>query len=331
MQAWALHRTNNLTVTFGERVGRAAVFAREGSFMELALKIGVGFATAGRRDILTEALRELSRQTRLPDGVIICPASDKDYDPEPASKLPFPILVAKGPRGLTAQRNAILDVARGFTILVFFDDDFFPAPSYLAELELCLAAQPDIVALSGRVIADGVTGPGLTIAEARAAVAEFKQPAAAADPPLTDQYNAYGCNMALRLAPVQANGLRFDENLPLYSWLEDVDFCRRLASQGRIAKNARMIGVHLGVKGGRTSGVRFGYSQVANPLYLWRKGSFRVDLALGQMGRNLLSNFGKLVRPEPWIDRRGRARGNALAFFDLLRGRLHPKRILELD
>jgi hypothetical protein len=38
----------------------------------------------------------------------------------------------------------------------------------------------------------------------------------------------------------------------------------------------------------------------------------------------------RALRPEPWVDRRGRARGNWLAMFDLLRGRVVPERILEL-
>jgi hypothetical protein len=33
---------------------------------------------------------------------------------------------------------------------------------------------------------------------------------------------------------------------------------------------------------------------------------------------------------ETWVDRRGRLFGNALGFADLIRGRLDPKRILEL-
>jgi GT2 family glycosyltransferase len=136
--------------------------------------------------------------------------------------------------------------------------------------------------------------------------------------------------MALRLAPIRAHGLRFDENLPLYGWAEDVDFCRQLAAHGSVVENARMAGVHLGVKGGRTSGVRFGYSQIANPYYLWRKGTTHPSGALRQVARNVLSNFMKSIRPEPWIDRRGRAFGNVLGFADLLRGRLHPRRILEL-
>lgn len=296
--------------------------------MHTCFKIAVGIATAGRREILAEALRELACQTRPPDEVFVCPADEKDFDEAQAAELPFPIFVVRGPRGLPAQRNAILDAVRDSTVLVFFDDDFFASPSYLFELERCFGAQPDVVAMTGRVIADGVTGPGLEVASARATLGSFEFPPG--DQPLTEVYNAYGCNMAVRLADVHSHGLRFDENLPLYGWLEDVDFCRQLAPYGRIVRNDRMIGVHLGSKGGRTSGVRFGYSQIANPLYLWRKGTFRLDRALLQMSRNILANFGNVIRPEPWVDRRGRVLGNALGFLDLVRGRLHPRGILDL-
>lgn len=297
--------------------------------MRSLLKISVGIATAGRREILAETLRELSHQTRLPDCVFVCPAAEKDCDSTQAAELPCPVLVVRGRRGLSAQRNAVLDAAQGFDVLVFFDDDFFAAPSYLGELEQSFAAQPAIVAMSGQVIADGVTGPGMKVASARAILDSFREPPG--DQILTNLYNVYGCNMAVRLAPVHAHGVRFDEKLPLYGWLEDVDFSRQLARYGRIVKNRRMVGVHLGTKGGRVSGVRFGYSQIANPLYLWRKGTFRLDLALRQMSRNLLANFAKVIRPEPWVDRRGRVVGNMLGFLDLIRGRLHPTRILDFD
>jgi GT2 family glycosyltransferase len=297
--------------------------------MRSFFKIAVGIATAGRRDILAEALRALSRQTRLPDCLFVCPADENDCDATQAAELPFPLLVIKGPRGLPAQRNAILDATRDFDIVVFFDDDFIAATSYIAELELCFVAQPTVVAMSGWVIADGVTGKGLDVAEARAILNSFDQSAVAQT--LTDLYNAYGCNMAVRLTPVHAHGLRFDENLPLYGWLEDVDFSRRVAPYGRIVKNWRMKGVHLGNKRGRTSGVRLGYSQVANPIYLLSKGTVSLNFAFIQLSRNLLANFAKVIRPEPWVDRHGRVFGNVLGFFDLVRGRLHPTRIFDLD
>jgi GT2 family glycosyltransferase len=296
--------------------------------MRSGLRIAVGIATANRPLILAEALIELTRQKRLPEALFICPAAATDFDASRSGQLPFPVHVVEGSRGLTAQRNAILDAAADFDILMFFDDDFLAEPFYLAEVEDCFAANDLIVAATGHVIADGIIGPGLDLAAARAILAAHKLPKTAS--PLLKRFTAYGCNMAVRLEPVHAHGLRFDENLPLYGWAEDVDFCRQLAVYGSIVLNMRMTGVHLGVKGGRTSGIRFGYSQIANPYYLWRKGTTRAGGALRQVVRNVGANFMKSIWPEPWVDRRGRAYGNALGFADFLRGRLHPKRILEL-
>ena len=35
-------------------------------------------------------------------------------------------------------------------------------------------------------------------------------------------------------------------------------------------------------------------------------------------------------RPEPYVDRRGRLRGNMLAMLDLIRKRMAPERVLDL-
>jgi GT2 family glycosyltransferase len=296
--------------------------------MAHSLKVAVGIATAGRREILSKTLNELARQTQGPDTVFVCPATDEDFDFVQGAALPFTLRIVNGQRGSCAQRNAILGAADGFDIIVFFDDDFLASYEFLAEVTDCFAADPSIVVATGQVIEDGIKGPGIDVVAAQASLAAYQLGASRTES--KEQYNAYGCNMAIRLAPIQALSLRFDENLPLYGWLEDVDFCRRLACCGRIVKNERMIGIHLGHKGGRSGGLRLGYSQVANPVYLWRKGTYRFDLAFRQMGRNIAANFLKFIRPEPWIDRRGRAKGNLLALLDLMLGRLDPRRILDL-
>ena len=89
--------------------------------------------------------------------------------------------------------------------------------------------------------------------------------------------------------------------------------------------------MHLGVKLGRNSGVRLGYSQVANPLYLSGKRSgYPFRRALSHIARNMAMNVLRSTWPEPYVDRRGRLLGNLLALRDLVRGCMVPERILEL-
>jgi hypothetical protein len=123
---------------------------------------------------------------------------------------------------------------------------------------------------------------------------------------------------------------RFDERLPLYGWQEDIDFAARLRPRGRLAATHAFAGVHCGIKTARAPGLPVGYAQVANPLYLARKGTMRAAYSLRLVARNLAANHLKSLGPEPWIDRRGRAAGNRLALRHALFGTLDPTHILEL-
>lgn len=288
------------------------------------MRLVVGIATVGRPSLLRAVIDELSRQTRLADRIVVCaPAPDDVAGIAPD----LSVDVVIGSRGLTRQRNAIIERVPSCDILQFFDDDFIPAPTYLAEVERVFATSPDVVMATGSLVADGIIGPGIEIGEARERLA-----ADAADGPGTVEpvANGYGCNMAVRLAAVRAMQCRFDERLPLYGWLEDVDFSRQLARQGRIVRLSAARGVHLGVKQGRQSGVRLGYSQIANPIYLSRKGTCPWPRTLRQMGRNMAMNLARTLHPEPYVDRAGRVVGNLKAVRDLITGRLDPQRILEL-
>jgi hypothetical protein len=291
------------------------------------LSIAVAIATAGRRETLTPVLGEIASQRCLPDHITICPAKAEDADRAALSRLPFAIDYATGPVGLCAQRNALMRLLADVDIILFLDDDFVMGPHYIEECVALFTRHPDIVMTTGAVIADGISGPGLELADVHAALAGDTLPA---QDDLRDVHNGYGCNMAIRMAPVRAHSLWFDERLPFYGWLEDVDFSRRLAEHGRIVRSERCRGVHMGVKRGRSPGIRLGYSQVANPYYMWRKGSLSARFASIQMTRNLLANFGRLLKPEPWVDRGGRARGNLLAMGDIVRGRVDPQRICEI-
>lgn len=291
------------------------------------LSIDVGIATASRPAVLADTIDWLLAQERPPETLLVCPAGPSDVD---VARLPsrLPHRVVSGDRGLTAQRNALIEASRA-DIMLFLDDDFLPAPDFLAETELLFASDPSIVVATGSVLADGILTAGLDFQQAQRIV--LAAGANRGGEP-EDVYNAYGCNMAVRLAPVREHGLRFDTALPLYGWLEDVDFSRQLAPYGRIVKSARLRGVHLGTKrSGRSPGKRLGYSQIANPVYLARKGTLSWPRAFSQISRNLMANFVRSPRPEPWVDRKGRLSGNVRALAELTTGRLEPSRIHDID
>lgn len=294
----------------------------------MCLKIAVAIATAGRPKISADTVGHLRRQLRQPDELLICPARSGDFDAACLQDFPAPARIVSGPVGSSAQRNALLD-ATDADIVVFFDDDFLPADDYLAEAERLFLCHPGIVVATGKVLADGILGPGIEFDAAARLLAQ--SPPGTEPGRIVPTYNGYGCNMAVRMAPVRAHRIRFDERLPLYAWLEDVDFSRQLALHGDVVCATRLRGVHLGTKrAGRTSGRRLGYSQVANPLYLARKGTMAWGKALAHVGRNLLANVLRSPVPEPWVDRRGRLAGNAMALLDTLKGSAVPERVLHL-
>jgi GT2 family glycosyltransferase len=290
------------------------------------MRLAIGIATRGRAPILGEVLADLSRQTRQPDRIVVCHVDANDVADLPARFPDVTFIIA--PAGLPRQRNAILDAVTDCDAVLFLDDDFLPLPDYLAATEAAFAAHADCVVTTGTVIADGAKGPGITVEEGRAILAADQAPV---DPrAVAPHFNGYGCNMALRLAPLRAHALRFDENLPLYGWYEDLDLTRRLGEHGKILRLAGARGVHLGTKSGRVPGTKLGYSQVANSIYLARKGSYPWNRALRSVARHIAMNAARAPFPEPHVDRAGRLRGNLVALGDMLRGRMHPMRVLEL-
>ncbi|MEM6945875.1 MAG: glycosyltransferase family 2 protein [Pseudomonadota bacterium] len=290
----------------------------------------VGIATTGRAETLTRVIRHMDALEPPPQRIMLSVIRPLDLEGVATERVPLEVIVTERP-GASGQRNDILERAPEGSVIVFFDDDFVPAESYLGAVGTLMATRPDVVMVTGTVLADGILGPGLAIEDADAILREDRadaQSASEIDP--IPVHNGYGCNMAVRRDAAAGAGIRFDERLPLYSWLEDVDFSRRLALHGSILRSAEARGVHLGVKSGRTPGLRLGYSQVINPLYLWRKGTFAGWRALRQVGRNIAANAWRSARPEPWVDRLGRLRGNLLGLAHALTGRLDPEHAAKL-
>ncbi|MCJ2188388.1 glycosyltransferase family 2 protein [Novosphingobium beihaiensis] len=285
------------------------------------MRLHVVFATLNRAELLTKTVDRLADQIRQPDGIVIsatCPADVLGLE----TARPDTHVLLSG-KGLCKQRNRALDYLAGNTdIVVFFDDDFVPHKDYLAEIERLFVLEPDVAGATGDLLDDGIHGDEIAFEDA---VERLDSHGLAQDDSWRSRQALYGCNMAIRMSC--AEGLQFDEALPLYGWQEDIDYTYQLGQRGRMVSGPRLTGIHLGTRSARTPGKRLGYSQVANLVHMWRKGTMQPRLGQRLMLQNLTSNAARSLFPEPHIDRRGRLTGNLMAIGDLMRGRIDPRRV----
>ena len=284
----------------------------------------VGIASAGRAALLATVLADLERQTVTDFAGVVSVPDSKSL---PAGGVPERWAIVTNTRGLAAQRNAAIEAALDSEVIFFFDDDSVVREDYVVNALDFFRTHPDVVGLTGRVIIDGASRGEISQADATAAIARsYVEPLFGKWKPTRQ---LYGCNFAYRLSADPA--IRFDSRLPLYSWLEDHDFARRLARHGVLAKVDDCVIVHRGASsGGRTAHQRLGYSQMMNPIYLWKKGSFPTWLMAWEIFRPTAKNLANSVVGGERSWRRVRLRANAMALHDALRGRITPERITDL-
>lgn len=293
-------------------------------------------ATKGRAKETRVLLDYLLNQSLVPHYVVVVGSEQSDI--EGLDTHPFieqkkgELVISKA--GLCIQRNAGIETLLAQPELAtdqewfvaFFDDDFRPAHNWMEEAQKYFSDNKDVVGITGLVLADGIH-------------LEFGIPEEEAQHYLTNEavdpnakpgvlQGLYGCNMAYVGKIMQLQ--RFDENLPMYAWQEDYDFAHRALEHGTLRKMPYSRGVHLGTSNGRTSGVRFGYSQVANPIYLVKKGSMPWRVAAKLMSKNFASNSYRTLTRVQTKDFPGRLKGNMRAVFDLVRGKLNPLNVHDI-
>jgi GT2 family glycosyltransferase len=293
------------------------------------MKTAIIVSSVNRPQILHETVLAINRQTTTPAAIVLS-LCDSVSVLRATVQLPK-VRVVAGPKGLTKQRNGGLRaVPPEADYALFLDDDIELAPNYLQSMESLLESRPDVVVASGVCAADGLRmGRALTREEAFDKV--LKHPR---ESKIEAAEGAYGCNMFVRRTVLDV--VRFDERLPLDSWLEDYDFSVRCKRHGLVVWNFATSVAHLGAqRTARERGFLVGYSQIANSHYLWRKGvipSFRKLLGGYWLPALRVSLQGALDGKPPWnivCDYKGRVRGNAQALTDAAMLRLKPERILD--
>lgn len=282
--------------------------------------------SANRPEVLAETVDSLLRSQLLPPREIIISVFNQEHVHEETRAHPSVRVVLGARQGTCVQRNvAAKQVQTPYTL--FLDDDVELAPDFIGSMERLLGDAETAIAATGFLVIDGArTDSGLDRAAARSYATNYVRE--------RDNYDhGEGQNVFVRTQIFDK--VLFDEKLPLYGWLEDLDFAINIRRYGRIIMNTETCWAHIGCPGGRTNGVRFGYSQVANPFYLWRKNGTPglTSVVFRHWLRYLVYNGHKALfkAPTKRNDRSGRFTGNLIALGHLLAGRLNPSYVLHLS
>jgi hypothetical protein len=296
----------------------------------------VVIATKGRPHEVRLALDFLKRQTRPPDFTVVVGTAEIDI----AEVREHSLLRSRNgaalisPRiGLTSQRNyvlenltawGLLDSGNGGSFCAFLDDDFLVAPDWLEVVERRFE-KGDIVGLDGLVLADGSKIDGLTAQKAEIIIDSARTSGGSE----REAGVLYGCNMAFIDKVIVQN--RFDENLPLIGWMDDAEYSHDAKRMGKLIHFPEAKGVHLAVQSrGGARGVKFGYAQIANPIYFARRRVMSTQNAVRIIALGLASNTVHSLSKRAKIDYAGRLIGNLYALADLITFRSDPMRVVRL-
>jgi GT2 family glycosyltransferase len=293
-------------------------------------RIAAIIASTGRALVLRETVESILAQTLRPERLVIAVIKEADCDILAGEFAGVEVIIAR--KGLSAQLNdavGLLDIDIDY--VCFFDDDVVLVSDYIQNMVRFLQTRNDVVALSGHAFCDG----NITGEKARALVA--KPPAI--DPIFRNtgkHWVLYGCNMVIRRGVLARE--KFDERFVLYAWMFEVEITYRLLAYGKVGRYSGGRLVHLKVQAGRISGVRYGYSEVVNRVYLALRPAlasrrpYIVTWAIYNSVKALVLNslYSITHRNDPCIDYAGRVRGNLKAFGDLLLFKVMPEQIHNL-
>jgi GT2 family glycosyltransferase len=178
-------------------------------------------------------------------------------------------------------------------LVAFFDDDVVLSPNYLCQLVDAFTSNPRLVGAGGAIVNDV---PRSAPARAFRAVFDlgnddgrlrrsgdvvYLQNPTAAQP--VDVLS--GSNMLFRRDRI--GGLRFDETLQGYAYMEDVDFCLEVGKRGELWIIPTATLVHNKTSTARVPTRDYVTQVFANSTYLFRKHRSYYNLSWLHFGRRL--------------------------------------------
>ncbi len=197
------------------------------------MTLDVAVCTRDRVDHLHRCLASIAAQTLPPRRVLVVNGG------RPLAGLGKSVDVIASPPGLPRQRNLALDVLDG-ELIAFVDDDVELEREYLERVVDWFAHRPIAVGTSGHIDNDVPFSPASRVfrrafslstgdgtLRPSGEVAYLQHPVTA-----TAVQTLSGSNMVWRRSAL--HGLRFDETLEGYAYMEDVDFSLRASLRGEL-------------------------------------------------------------------------------------------------
>jgi len=256
------------------------------------MKLSVIICTRNRFDDFKNTVSSLAKQNRLPDEFIIVDSSDVLQIEEYLNsiKLLFPTRYFHTQPGLTLQRNHGVRESTG-DLIYFFDDDVDLDANYIAEVEKIVAndAKHEIGTVGGRIVNTLEKQPvtfrlwsdrkifdliSFIFGLGNFGSGRFRHSGMPTHPHASKKSGYIeclsGCCMAFRREVFKK--ILFDENLPNYGLMEDVDISKRTLDLGyKIYYETSAALVHNESPKNRLNLYHWAEMTVVNYAYLFHK------------------------------------------------------------
>lgn len=224
------------------------------------MSISVIICTRNRADCIGDCLLSITRQTSLPDELIIVDSSDlplitiSPFNEIFCSKnFPQTGLKYRHTRpGLTYQRNVGINLAMG-DVIYFFDDDVILDSQYIKQMQRIFAGRPEYAGGMGSITNMAPKSKiqyffrHLFLIHRNYSSGMFTSSGMPTHPYGTNTFRVVealgGCCCAYR--SYIFDNLRFDENLERYAFMEDCDLSKRVSLNYKLFYNPYAQLVHL--------------------------------------------------------------------------------------